>query len=72
MSPNTPFLRWRQSPAAHVCVVPGPGGDLQDGSDLFATLPGFLRPTSVWLSPGHTFTARGMRFEAVDGAQLNR
>lgn len=67
--PNTPFLRWRQSPAAQVCVAPGAVGDLQDGSELFATLPGFLRPTSVWLSLGHTFTARGLRLEAVDGAR---
>lgn len=68
--PNTPFLRWRQSPAARVCASPGAGRALRDGPDLFATLPMLRRPTTLWLSPGHSFSTRRGRFEASDGLRL--
>lgn len=74
LDPDRPFIDWRASPAARVCLPAEIAGKriLIDYKALFATLnlPGEVTP--VWLPPGRIFGLttwgnEGRYFRAVDG-----
>lgn len=63
---SAPFLRWRSSEAARVCVPAGAAGELRDGRILFATVPDRDKSSMLWLLRGNGFTLRGLRLRATE------
>ena len=71
---DAPFIQWRKSPAARVCVPRNRSEEsaLWDGSSRFALIEAGHEPLPLWLEAGHTFGLQSAgtiwRFEALDGA----